>query len=107
MLLAALLTAAAAAVAAAAYDPELNWPNPRAGIVEQELSMAVDNRGRLLPVAAVNIFGLTRPVSVHWDVPPNGQPNILIAEKVSPYTTIGTSSSSSGGVAGEDARRHH
>ena len=83
MLLAALLAAAAAAVAAAAYDPELNWPNPRAGIVEQELSMAVDNRGRLLPVASVNIFGLTRPVSVHWEVPPNGPPNILIAEKVS------------------------
>jgi hypothetical protein len=82
MLLAALLAAAAAAVAAAAYDPELNWPNPRAGVLEQELSMAVDNRGRLLPVAAVNIFGLTRPVSVHWDVPPNGPPNILIAEKV-------------------------
>ena len=81
MLLAALIAAVAAA-AATAYDPEANWPNPRAGIVEHEVTMAVDNRGRLLPAATVNIFGLVRPVSVHWELPLNGPPNILVAEKI-------------------------
>lgn len=36
--------------------------------------------GRLLPVATVNIFGLTRPVSVAWHVA-GARTTVLVAEK--------------------------
>jgi len=76
------LSLAASSALASTYDPERNFPNARAGVVEHEVAMAVDNRGRMLPPATVNIFGLTRPVSVHWDVADDGEVTILIAEKV-------------------------